>query len=56
MGRLAVKMAYRYVVGIASYQAFEEKFSEQIRVNPHLFLQSNLESMIREDGNDYTLE
>lgn len=56
MGRLAVKMAYRYIVGIASYQAIEEKFSEHIRVSPHLFLRSNMQALIPEDGNDYVLE
>lgn len=55
MGRLAIKMAYRYLVGITSYNAFEEEFSKKICVNPHLFLPSNLESLVHDNGNDYTL-
>ncbi len=55
LGRLAIKMAYRYLVGITSYNALEEEFSRKICVNPHLFLPSNVENLIHDNGNDYTL-
>ena len=56
MGRLAVKMAYRYVVGATSYNAFASSFSERVNVIPQLFLPSNVEGFMLDDGNDYTLE
>ncbi len=55
IGRLAIKMAYRYLVEKTSYNAFEEKFSKKIYVNPHLFLPSNIESLVYDSGNDYML-
>lgn len=56
MGRLAVKMSYRYLVGISSYNATANEFSERINVTPHLFLPANVEEFTLDDGNDYTLE
>ena len=56
LGRLAIKMAYRYLVGITSYNALEEEFSKKIYVNPHLFLPSNVENLVYDNGNDYTSE
>lgn len=56
MGRLAVKMAYRYVVDKTSYSACAYEFSERINVTPQLFLPSNVEGFILDDGNGYALE
>lgn len=56
MGRLAVKMAYRYVVEKASYNPFSNTFSERINVTPQLFLPSNVEGFLLDDGNDYKFE
>lgn len=55
MGRLAVKMAYRYVVGITSYNTSGNDFSDRINVLPQLFLASNVKNFTLDDGNDYTL-
>lgn len=55
MGRLAVKMAYRYVVGITSYNTSGNEFSDRINVLPQLFLASNVKNFTLDDGNDYKL-
>ena len=55
MGRLAVKMAYRYVVGISSYNNSGNEITNRINVLPQLFLASNVENFTLDDGNDYKL-
>lgn len=55
MGRLAVKMAYRYVVGISSYNNADNELSDRINVLPQLFLASNVSNFTLDDGNDYRL-
>lgn len=56
MGRLAVKMAYRYIESVSSYSASVNEFSERINVTPQLYLPSNVSKFVMDDGNDYTLE
>ena len=55
MGRLAVKMAYRYVVDTTSYNNSGSEFTDRINVLTRLFLSSNVGDFTLDDGNDYKL-
>ena len=55
MGRLAVKMAYRYVVDTSSSSNSGSEISDRINVFPRLFLPSNVRDFTLDDGNDYKL-
>lgn len=52
-GRIAVNKAYEYLVKKNSYLAEEWTMCRYILVNPHLFMNSNLEAHVWEKGEDY---
>lgn len=56
MGRLAVKMAYQYIVNTSSYSETASEFSAHINVLPQLYLPSNVANVLQDDGQEYTLE
>lgn len=56
MGRLAIECAYKYLVEKSSYCVSSNTLPRRFFVTPHLFLPSNLECFVSDDGNDYRTE
>lgn len=56
IGKLAVECAYKYLVEMSSYRLKPQPPSGRLLVTPHLFLRSNLDCFISDDGNDYRAE